>query len=79
MFTAFVPEGGLEPPRLATHAPEACTSTNSVTRALHRVINFKFNYPVFFSSANVLNNLINFFKKVDFLFLKFFYFLLRTV
>jgi len=43
------------------------------------VINFKFNYPVFFSSANVLNNLINFFKKVDFLFLKFFYFLLRTV
>ena len=28
-----VPEGGLEPPRLAAHAPEACTSTNSVTRA----------------------------------------------
>ena len=29
----MVRERGLEPPRLAAHAPKACVSTNSTTRA----------------------------------------------
>lgn len=49
-----VPKGGLEPPRLAAHAPETCTSTNSATWAFcgHKYIKISLGEKDSFSFFN---------------------------
>ncbi len=48
----MVPKGGLEPPRVTSHAPQTCASTNSATSAIQKLSkNYFFGVGVVFAAG----------------------------